>query len=154
MNTAHLVCAFLVRRIDGQWWFLQLQRTPDAYMGGTFQLVAGGIQPGETAIEAILREIKEETGYEPIELYQLDVINSFYLAVRDTIYHCPMFCAIVPATIEPTLNDEHVDYRWMPVTLYSAALMWPGERAAAAEMVAEILGNGPAKPFLRIGLTP
>ncbi len=146
-----MVQCYVVREAAGGGHeFLQLRRVPSDFMGGTWQNVYGGIKESETAWQAALRELREETGLTPLEFYQLDTVNSFYLAHDDCIWNCPGFCAIVSPSAEVVLNEEHDAYRWVQRDDYAAGLMWPGERAACAELCREILDNGPAKPYLRI----
>ncbi len=150
MKTHYYASCFVVRPAGESHEFLQLLRAPGKYMGGTWQLVTGGIEEGETAWQTALRELKEETGLAPAEFFQLDVVNTFYIASFDTIFQSPMFCAIVPADAHVALNEEHTDYRWTQRESIAAALMWPGEKTAVAELLAEILNDGPAKAFLRL----
>jgi len=42
--------------------FLLLERGPTAHFSGTWAVVAGGVEEGETSLEAIKRELAEETG--------------------------------------------------------------------------------------------
>ena len=137
---------------DGTHEFLQMHRPPGAFMGGTWQTIHGKIKDGETAWQAALRELREETGLTPREFYQLDTLNVFYMAAGDTIWHCPGFCAVVDADASITLNHEHDAVRWVPRRGVDRDFMWPGERQALVELCREILDDGPAKPFLRIAL--
>lgn len=130
--------------------FLQLHRPLGAFMGGSWQTIHGKIETGETAWQAALRELAEETSLVPVEFYQLDTINIFYMAAEDCIWHCPGFCAVVDRKSEIVLNEEHDAYRWIPRTGIDREFMWPGERQALAELCREILDNGLAKPFLQI----
>ena len=153
MNSRAYVYCFVARPAGASHELLQLRRSAGRSMGGTWQLVSGGIEAGETAWQAAIRELREETGLAPREFFQLDVVNTFYLAAGDSIIHAPMFCAMVEADAKVTLNHESTEFRWKPRSEFSSALMWPGERAAFGELCAEILDDGPAKPFLRIDKT-
>ena len=150
MKVHYYVSCFVVRPAGNSHEFLQLRRAPRKYMGGTWQLVTGGIDEGETAWQAAIRELREETSLAPIELYQVDVVNTFYLASTDTISHSPMFCAIVPCDAVVNLNEEHTEARWVPRDRIISQVMWPGERTALLEVFREILDGGPAKSYLRI----
>lgn len=147
-----MVQCYVVRQTPTGFDFLQLRRAAGDFMGGTWQSIYGGIKESETAWQAALRELLEETGLTPLEFYQLDTVNTFYLAKDDSIWNCPGFCAIVAAGARIQLNVEHEEYRWRPREQFLAELVWPGERMACAELCREILDDGPAKPFLRIAL--
>ena len=143
-------CHVVRRAYSGGHELLQLRRAARDFMGGTWQNVYGGIREGETAWQTAIRELHEETGLKPLEFYQLDTVNTFYLAADDSIWNCPGFCAIVPSEAAITLNEEHDAFRWLSREQYAANLIWPGERLACVELYREILDNGPSKPFLRI----
>lgn len=152
MNHGYYASCFVVRPTESGHDFLQLLRASGQFMQQTWQLVTGKIEDGETAWQAALRELKEETGLWPIEFYQLDTVNTFYIAARDAIFQSPMFCALVTNDAQVKLSDEHTDYRWVQRGQIASELMWPGEKAALVELMAQILDDGPAKPFLRLSL--
>ena len=154
MKTRHYISCFVIRRVGGRFEFLQLLRSQGRYLAGTWQLVNGRIEENETAWAAALREIFEETALRPTEFYQLDHVNTFYIAASDTLVHSPVFCAIVEADADVRLNGEHVDFRWVAVELLQSQLMWPGERAAAKELVESILDGGASKALMRIEISP
>lgn len=130
--------------------FLQLRRAPDRFMGGTWQTVMGRLEAGETAWQAALRELKEETGLVPAEFYRLSVIESFYVHQDDTIWHCPCFAALVAPGAAVSLNAEHDAHRWLPQDQVLKQTMWPGQRQAIVEFFRDVLHGSEAKPHLRI----
>ena len=134
---------------------LQLRRAKDP-MRGSWQPVMGHADPGETAIDAAIRELREETGLGPdqasgwLGLWQLDGVHPFFIARADTIYLCPVFAAEAPGGWEPTLDDEHDAHRWVGSDALERFL-WAGQRASVRELIDEIVLNAPAAEFLRIG---
>lgn len=153
MNVRYdMVCCFVVRPTEagvlGE--ALQLRRSPGETLAGAWSTVRGGIETGETAWAAALRELHEEAGLIPKEFYQLDTVDLFYLWRDDTLWHCPGFCAVVDRDAIITMNGEHDQYRWVERSRIQQDFLWPGERAQLAELAREILDDGPAKPYLRI----
>ncbi len=147
-----MIQLYVLRPEGATYEFLQLRRAAGDYMGGTWQSIYGGIEEGETAWQAALRELKEETGLAPVEFYQLDLVNTFYMAKEDAIWNCPCFCAIVDPDDTITLNAEHDAHRWLDPDEFLNALIWPGDRASHAEITREIIENGPAKKHMQIKL--
>ena len=129
---------------------LQLRRAAGDYMGGTYQTIRGTLDAGETAWQAALRELREEAGLTPAEFYRLGTCETFYIPAGETTWLCPAFCAIVERSAGVTLNHEHDDHRWVAMEQAESVFMWASEWPALAEIRRVILGNGPAKPFLRI----
>jgi 8-oxo-dGTP pyrophosphatase MutT (NUDIX family) len=123
----------LVRRGD-EW--LVLHRTPtfEAY----WHVVAGAVEPGETAAEAAVRELAEETGLDaavvdlerPFE-YPLaeesEAVRARFAADVVAV-RVDAFLAEAPPGWEPRLNDEHDDYRWCSADEAEALLFWPEPR--------------------------
>jgi dATP pyrophosphohydrolase len=130
--------------------FLLLKRAPAIWLGGTWQAVHGKIETGETAPQAALRELREETGLRPLGFWQLEFVNTFYVAKQDRILMCACFAAEVAADAVVRLSDEHTDYRWEPYEQALRSYMWPGQRRAIREIMEEIVTPGLAEPHLRI----
>jgi dihydroneopterin triphosphate diphosphatase len=147
-----MVACFVVRSgaKPGTHELLQLRRAKNEFMAGAWSTVRGVVEAGETAWAAAIRELKEEAGITPVEFYQLDTVDTFYLHGDDTIWHCPGFCALVGRDVTVTLNSEHDQFRWVDRSEIDRQFLWPGERAQLAELCREILDNGPAKQYLRI----
>jgi len=132
--------------------FLQLRRHKDDFMGGTWQAIYGQSEEGETPVAAVLREMKEEAGLVPAELYRLDHVSVFYIASTDTMWHCIPFCAIVKRDQPIVLNDEHDTSRWVPLADAERIFMWKDNRDAIRDIQQHILTESLAKPFLRVPL--
>ena len=147
------VIVFIVRPAGSSHEFLLARRAEGKYMGGTWQLISGGLESGETAWQAAIREMHEETGLRPLELYRLSQLTHFYRADKDSLNRGIMFCATVGENAAVSLDHENTDYEWMPIDLVLAQLMWPSDRAAFEEVCNVILGNGPSKPHQQIPLS-
>ncbi len=122
-------------------------------MGGTWNTVMGTIEPGESAPRAALRELREEASLTPSAFFQLDQVDVYYIASRETIFQCVQFCAIVGANDAVVLNEEHDGQRWLPREIAPRQFLWIGNRRAIEEINYEILDGGLAKEFLRIDMT-
>jgi len=130
--------------------FLQLYRSPEDYLGDTWQIVRGGVEKDEPYAKAALRELLEETGLTPREFYRLGTVESFYVAVDDAIWHSVVFCALVDRTQFVRLNEEHRDYRWVPRQKIDLLTMWASERSLLPDLCRDILDDGNAKIHLKI----
>jgi dATP pyrophosphohydrolase len=149
-----MVTCYVVRPVpDGTLReLLQLRRAKGEFLEGAWGAIHGRIEKSETAWQAALRELKEEAGLAPLEFYQLDTINQFYLVAGDCVWHVPGFCAVVGRDAAVTLNEEHDDFRWIDRSDADRHFLWPGERRQLEELAREILEDGPAKAYLRIPL--
>lgn len=145
----NIIDLYVYRIRDGSPEFLVLHRAPGT-LGGTWQSVHGKIEEGETAWQAALRELREETGLTPTRFHQVDAVNTFYVAREDTIHLCPSFAAQVAAEACVVLNDEHDAFEWLDVESATARFPWPGLRRAVREICSEIIAGGPAEKHLRI----
>ena len=142
MNVRYdMVVVYVVRPAadDGGHELLQLKRRDEDYMGGTWQFCSGQIEPGETAPQAALRELREETGLAPRRFTHLSYVESLYIAATDTVWHRTGFCAAVDRADAVKLNPEHTACRWIARRDVRRLVTWPGERAALAEVFREHL---------------
>lgn len=142
------VSLFILRPREDTFDLLLLRRAGTILTGEWCQ-VAGGIQHGETAWQASLREAKEETGLTLTTLYSADICEQFYEADRDAITLTPVFVAYAPSDSVVQLNDEHNDFRWLPLDEAAALLPFAGQRATLEHIKKEFVDRRP-NPLLRI----
>ncbi len=134
------VCVF--RFSNDRAEYLLLRRTPgDPLYPGIWQVVTGTVQSGESAIEAALRELKEETELSPLRLWIIPQTSTFYDHAADTINISPSFAAQVGPGVGPTLSDEHERCAWMPYSEARRHLVWPSQRIGL-DMVEEFILSG------------
>ena len=107
-----------------------------AERGAYWHSIAGGVEPGETELEAAVRELQEETGLDARDTlvaighrmtYSLDEEpperRPLY-APGTTDIEVECFVADVPPGWEPELDDEHDGYRWCSPAEARELLYW------------------------------
>lgn len=146
----YYVVVLVVRPRAGGYQLLLARRAEGKYMGGTWQLISGGLKSDETAWEGALREMREETGLTPSGFYRLSTLASFYRPDNDSLNTAPMFCAFVDENAIVTLNPEHSEFEWVDLDAAQSRLMWPNDRQALAEVRDILLGGGSTREYLRI----
>jgi 8-oxo-dGTP pyrophosphatase MutT (NUDIX family) len=131
------IAVFVVRGREPE--VLLLRRAPAE--GAYWHVVAGRIEPGETAAAAAERELLEETGL------VADMDRPLCVTERATIDGLPAgsgvgfeldvscFVVRVGKHWEPTLNEEHDAFRWLSVPAALEALIWPGTAYALKMLV-------------------
>lgn len=118
IHTADLDCLLLERvRPEGFW-----------------QSVTGTLRWGETAAETAAREVREETGIDPVGLADASVTRRFPILPEWRSRYAPdveentehLWYLELPERQEITLNpEEHRAYRWLPLDYaIEAASSW------------------------------
>ncbi len=122
-----VVDVYPYRRVEGGTVeFLLMRRAASAVYTGQWRMVGGKIEPGETAWQAALRELREETGLAPERLWVLPSVNTFYEWTHDRVNLIPAFAARL--TADPTPDREHDAFAWLSAEAAAARLLWPEQR--------------------------
>ena len=114
--------------LDGAFEYLLLQRSSQKVYAGTWRMVGGKLHADETAWQACLRELGEETQLPVERLLAVPYINRFYEWQHDRINDIPVFVAVTSQAADPVLDAEHCAAAWLPLGEALARLPWPGQR--------------------------
>lgn len=126
------VLVYAVRRCGDRREYLLLHRV--AHREEFWQGVTGGVEAGETLLEAARRELQEETGFTPEQVADIDYTYTFPLAdqwralfafeVAEIREH--VFLAEVTGHAAPILDPrEHDIWRWCGFEEALQLLHWP-----------------------------
>lgn len=141
--TARFVDCHIFRRRAGRVEYLVMKRSPQILLGGTWQMVSGHIEEGETATEAARRELAEETGLVPVHFYHASYVNRFYLADRDEIVLSPVFAAEADPGADVQLSEEHTEFAWVDYDEALRRYPWPGQRKSLAVIRDQFIDREP-----------
>jgi dihydroneopterin triphosphate diphosphatase len=143
------IAVILIKKLEKESEVLLLKRAgtvlPDAWC-----YIGGSIEEGETAWEAALREIKEETGISLPYLYVSNQYDQIYSAKDNYIYMAPVFVGYVEEHQEVILNHEHSAYRWMSFAEAIETAALPGNDEVLMSVEKHFAQKNPPE-FLRAG---
>lgn len=121
---------------------LVLQRNKNTSRG-LWSLVMGRLERGETAAQAIRREIAEETGIVADALYTTGCVDTYFNAGANSIELMPIFAAPFASTPAVTLDHEHLAYRWLSFAEAIDLLAYPGQRLALPDIKRDFADRDP-----------
>jgi 8-oxo-dGTP pyrophosphatase MutT (NUDIX family) len=142
MRTGAEVAVFVTRRSGRD--VLLVHRSPE--QGGYWHVVAGGVEPGETAVEAAERELREETGLAARVTDGIGVTEYVSTLTKEpadrdepAVLAVGVTCFLVtaPDDWEPTLDWEHDGHRWCDSGEAASTLRWPGTAQALRKFVVD-----------------
>ena len=110
---------------------------------GSWETIHGTIEPGETPVQASLRELREETGLAPEKFYNLSRTEAFYQHRTDELALIPVFAAFVAPGATVQLSPEHDRAEWLNARDAAGRFAWPRERRAMEDILS-IVGGGNA----------
>ncbi|MFW9922409.1 MAG: NUDIX hydrolase [Candidatus Thorarchaeota archaeon] len=90
---------------------LLVKRSPGNFPEKIWDVVGGKVESLENPFDALLREIKEETGIDEIKI--IKAINDFYWFTSESssyIIGMNFWCKTKQLNVQ--LSDEHIEYKW------------------------------------------
>ena len=120
--------------------FLLMKRNLNKIYEHLWQGVAGKIEKGETSSEAAVRELKEETGLSPVNIFVADHVSRFYEVHGDRINLVPVF-AIEVDSENVILSEEHISYKWADIDEALNTLVWNGQKKGIQTVHDMVINN-------------
>lgn len=146
MREPYQILSIPYRIVDSKPVFCIFRRTDGSY----WQFIAGGGENGETPVEAAKRETIEEIGVEPKNIKQLtcvayvpaEVIAESRRQHWDKNTHViPEYSFAFECDSEPTLSNEHTEYKWLTYDETRKLLKWDSNKVAMYEIDSIIKGK-------------
>lgn len=132
--------------------YLLLRRAAGKPYAGTWRMVAGKLKEDETAWQACLRELAEETQLPIRRLLTVPYVNRFYEWRHDRINDIPVFVAVTDKDQEPVLNEEHSEARWVSLRDAQTNLRWPAQQEGLRVADKLLLGQIDLSDFMEVDL--
>jgi ADP-ribose pyrophosphatase YjhB (NUDIX family) len=131
---------------------LLIRRAAGRPFAGMWQCVTGRLEDGETVVEAVLREVAEETSLgsaDIVALYSLDLVNAFFEPSADAVLVEPVFAIQVDAGAIATISAEHDDQLWLSPYEARRLIVWPAY-LTAIERIEAIVADRQREPWFRL----
>ena len=137
--------------LDGGAHFLVLQRArEEALYPGLWQIVTGTMDNHERALQAAIRELKEETGLAPKRCWTIPYVDTYFDLAKDAIQLVPVFAVELDPFSIVHLSSEHQRCEWLRYEDARRRLVWPGQQRSMDIVNEFILGNQATAPLVEI----
>ena len=141
----------VVRRMRGRDWVAVVRPRRDAGRRAVWALPKGLVDPGETPLEAAVREVAEETGVRATGDRKLGDVRYVYTWEGERVFKIVSFFLLRAAggrigDLPPGMEIEVAEARWLLLEDAPALLSYGGERdmaRKASEALAEGSAPGP-----------
>lgn len=119
---------YLFRYAHRSYAYLLLKRIPTR--GGFWQPITGGVEKGEELLDAVRREVAEESGITNIKRI-IENVHQFVVEAPPYYREYIFGVEIDPRetiTLDKNIQQEHDDHRWCAYKEAMALLKWPGNK--------------------------
>jgi type II secretory ATPase GspE/PulE/Tfp pilus assembly ATPase PilB-like protein/8-oxo-dGTP pyrophosphatase MutT (NUDIX family) len=130
---AGTIDVYVIRPLPDGWKVLVMQRSLETRCPTAWETVHGRLEEGERPEDGATRELEEETGLRPSDLWVITV-QPYYLRASSVVQLAVVFAAFVEEPASVTLGPEHSAYEWLPVEEAARRFAWPREREALREI--------------------
>ena len=124
----HLVCEVLVRHVDGSYLCMIRSRQKPNYPLYPECTAGGSVLMGESPLECIRRELREETG---IECDEFEQVNVTVREIYSTIFYSYVCTVDWPKDAITMQEGETEGYQWLSeeefIALLNSGRMIPGQ---------------------------
>jgi 8-oxo-dGTP diphosphatase len=115
MKELRLVKAIVRYNHKGTPKYLLLKKAKDDFCKknvGKWECVGGLVEEGETSEQAIIREVKQETGWKGLEFKVVKQLPTIRMTSKDYDSICNIF--LIDSDFEKLkISEEHSDYQWV-----------------------------------------
>ena len=147
-----VIDAYIYRKTKEGIKYLILKRAKTKMYEHLWQGVAGKIEKGEQAWQAAIRELKEETGLDPLKIFVADHVSKFYETHGDRVNLVPVFGVEVASDVV-LLSSEHSDFKWVDYDSACSYLVWEGQKKGITVVNEMIISNDDRMKWSQIDLT-
>ena len=147
-----VIDAYIYRKTNEGIKYLILKRAKTKMYEHLWQGVAGKIEKGEQSWQAAIRELKEETGLDPLKIFVADHVSKFYETHGDRINLVPVFGMEVASDIV-LLSSEHSDFKWVDYDSACSYLVWEGQKKGITVVNEMIISNDDRMKWSQIDIT-
>jgi len=149
IDSIYIEC-YVARKFKDKYKFLLLKRAEnDKLYPGIWQIITGRIEKGEKAYETAIREVKEESGLEPVRLFVLPHTTTFYSPVTDTISLIPLFVCIVDDP-DVKISAEHDKFMWLDAEKSARKLYFKSQKENVKFIESNLRSKARLKTFTEI----
>lgn len=134
MSNRQKIWNIVYRFSNGSLETLILKPNPEPGRSTDYYVITGAIEPNELPIDAAERETLEEIGVTPLNVTDLHKTISYTDKFSNIEYieHC---FAIEVDNSPLVLNEEHIDYKWIPLEKFTDSIWWESDKTELEDIV-------------------